>query len=106
MGTLDGLRAVAEAGLQPDFVSVDAEHSFQAVSAELSLARDLFPRAVLGGDDYDWRGVREAVDQFAQRQGLVVERFGARGWRLRENWGVGGSSHPPPSRGQSFVLVP
>jgi hypothetical protein len=106
IGTLEGLRAVAEAGLQPDFVYVDAEHSFEAVSGELALARELFPGAALGGDDYDWRGVREAVDLFARRQGLLVERFGARGWRLRENWDAGGSFHPPPGRGQSFVLVP
>jgi hypothetical protein len=106
MSTTEGLRAVAGAGLQPDFVYVDAEHSFDAVTAELGLARELFPRATLGGDDYDWRGVREAVDTFARRHGLVVERFGARGWRLREGWEGAGGGQPPPGRGQSFVLVP
>jgi hypothetical protein len=106
MGTQDGLRTVAEAGLQPDFVYVDAEHSFEAVTAELTLARRLFPRAVLGGDDYDWRGVRQAVDLFARRNGLVVDRFGARGWRLLEGWDAGDAHYPPPGRGQCVVLVP
>jgi hypothetical protein len=106
MHTLDGLRAVAEFGLQPDFIYVDAEHSFEAVTAELTLARQLFPTAALGGDDYDWRGVREAVVTFARRHGLLVDRFGARGWRLLENWEVGDASDPPPGRGQSVVLVP
>jgi hypothetical protein len=107
MNTIEGLRAVAEAGLQPDFVYVDAEHSFDAVTAELGLARELFPRATLGGDDYDWRGVREAVDTFARRHGLMVERFGVRGWRLRESWeAADGGGQPSPGRGQSFVLVP
>jgi hypothetical protein len=106
MSTLDGLKAVAEAGLAPDFVYVDAEHSYEAVRSELGLARQLFPRAILGGDDYDWRGVREGVDEFARRQGLVVERFGVRGWRLLESWEAGGANYPPPGRGQSVVLVP
>jgi hypothetical protein len=106
MSTLDGLRAVAEHGLQPDFVYVDAEHSFDAVTAELTLARQLFPKAILGGDDYDWQGVREAADAFARRHGLLVARFGARGWRLLENWQAGDAGGPPPGRGQSVVLVP
>jgi hypothetical protein len=106
MSTLEGLRAVAEAGLKPDFVYVDAEHSYEAVNAELTLARQLFPGSALGGDDYDWSGVREAVDSFARRQGLVVERFGLRGWRLRESWEAGEIATPPPGRGQSVVLVP
>jgi predicted O-methyltransferase YrrM len=106
MNTLDGLRTVAESGLQPDFVYVDAEHSYQAVMAELNLARQLFPRAVLGGDDYDWKGVREAADAFARQHGLVVDRFGARGWRLLENWQAAEAGQPPPGRGQSVVLVP
>jgi hypothetical protein len=106
MNTLDGLRAVAEAGLEPDFVYVDAEHSYEAVTAELTLARQLFPEAALGGDDYDWKGVREAADAFARRHGLVVERFGARGWRLLEGWQAGDAGGAPPGRGQSVVLVP
>jgi glycosyltransferase involved in cell wall biosynthesis len=106
MGTLDGLRAVAEAGLKPDFVFVDAEHSFAAVTAELNLARELFPGAAVGGDDYDWQGVREAVDAYARRHGLVVDRFGARGWRLLEGFDAAAARHPPPGRGQSVVLVP
>jgi predicted O-methyltransferase YrrM len=106
MSTLEGLRAVADAGLQPDLVYVDAEHSLEAVSAELALARQLFPRAALVGDDYDWQGVRQAVDTFARRQGLVVDRFGVRGWRLLEGWQVPEVRQPPPGRGQSVVLVP
>src|SRR5262249_45939740 len=42
--TLDGLRRVHESGAEPDFVYVDAEHSYEAVAAELNLTRELFPR--------------------------------------------------------------
>jgi hypothetical protein len=106
MTTLEGLRTVAEHGLEPQFVYVDAEHSFDAVSAELALARQLFPRAVLAGDDYDWQGVREAVVQFARKNGMVVDRVGWRGWRLFEGWQAGDANHPPPARTQAVVLVP
>jgi hypothetical protein len=106
MKTLDGLRAVADAGLQPDFIYVDAENSFEAVTTELSLARQLWPGMALGGEDYDWQGVRVAVDSFARRHGLIVERFGARGWRLLEGWQAADATPPPPGRGQSVVLVP
>jgi hypothetical protein len=104
--SLDGLQCVADAGLEPDLVYVDAEHTYEAVSAELRLARKLFPRSLLCGDDYDWSGVRRAVDEFAAGAGLVVDRTGARGWRLLEGWRAGDASQPPPGRGQSVVLVP
>jgi|GEM_PF-751069 len=106
MNSLDGLRRVADAGLEPDLVYVDAEHTYEAVSAELRLARELFPHALLCGDDYDWSGVRRAVDEFAASAGLVVDRSGERGWRLLEAWRVGDASQPPPGRGQAVVLVP
>jgi Glycosyl transferases group 1/Methyltransferase domain len=106
MSSLDGLRKVAECGLQPDVVYIDAEHSFVAVSAELALARRLFPLAALTGDDYDWAGVREAVHAFARQQGMVVDRVGWRGWRLLENWQAGDAGHPPPGRTQAVVMVP
>ena len=104
--SLEGLRRVADAGLEPDLVYVDAEHTYEAVSAELKLARELFPHALLCGDDYDWSGVRRAVDEFAAGAGLVVDRHGTRGWRLLEGWRAGDGAQPPPGRGQSVVLVP
>jgi hypothetical protein len=82
MSTLEGLRKVAEAGLQPDVIFVDAEHSYEAVSAELDLAHRLFPHATLLGDDYDWEGVQKAVNEFGASSGMEVERVGARGWKL------------------------
>jgi hypothetical protein len=107
MTTLQGLQTVADFGLAPDLVYVDAEHSFAAVSAELELAGSLFPGARLVGDDYDWPGVARAVDAFAVRHGLRVERVGHRGWKLvgRPPDGALGLG-PPPGRRQAVVLVP
>jgi hypothetical protein len=106
MNSLDGLRCVAEAGLEPDFIYVDAQHTYEAVSAELKLSRELFPHAFLGGDDYDWQGVRQAVGEFACQNGLVVDRQGTRGWRLLEGWRAGDASQVPPGRALCAVMVP
>jgi hypothetical protein len=108
MSTLDGLRTVAEYGLKPDLIYVDAEHSDQAVSAELDLARRLFPKAELVGDDYDWQGVQNAVDRFARDEGLRVERIGARGWKLAEPSlaHLNGTAAKEKSRSSQAVLVP
>lgn len=106
MSTLEGLRMVASRGLEPDLIYVDAEHSYEAVTAELELARELFPRAQLVGADYDRRGVQDAVECFARRQGLVVDRAGARGWRLIEASSDSTSGVRSPGKNRSVVLVP
>lgn len=120
MTTLEGLRAVAEAGLQPDVVFIDAEHSYEAVTAEIHLAYELFPRTTLVGDDYDWDGVRQAVNDFAQSSRLKVERIGVRGWQLLRpvdapvNGAVANGTAAPgngalskaPARSRCVVLVP
>ncbi|MEJ7636678.1 MAG: class I SAM-dependent methyltransferase [Singulisphaera sp.] len=107
MTSLDGLQTVADHGLEPDLVYVDAEHSYEAVTSELELARHLFPLAVLVGDDYNWEGVARAATEFAGRHGLAVERVGDRGWRIVERRGDGAVvSGPTPGRARSVVLVP
>lgn len=106
--TLDGLRTVAEHGLAPGVVFIDAEHSFDAVSSELTLAHELFPNAILVGDDYDWQGVQKAADEFAAAHGLLLERKGTRGWRLVQcpHASVNGSATKGIGRAGQVVLVP
>jgi len=106
MDSLAGLHAVADHGLEPDLIYVDAEHSDRAVAAELDLARRLFPRATLVGDDYDWDGVRRAADESARRHGQAVERVGHRGWKLVAGPGRGQPAAHPPGRAAAVVLVP
>jgi GT2 family glycosyltransferase/predicted TPR repeat methyltransferase len=84
MMTLDGLRAIADCGLAPQVIFFDAEHTYEALAAELALAQSLFPDATLVGDDYEEPGVSRAAIDFAERQGCCVETTGQawRGWKI------------------------
>ena len=92
--TLDGMRVVAELGLTPDIVYVDASHDYESVKADLEMASRLFPTAELIGDDYDgvaiWKdnkvvgidyGVRRAVNHFVYDRGWGIQCAG-RGWQI------------------------
>ena len=68
MTTLQGLRVVASQQIAPDLIYIDAEHSYDALTAELELVRHLFPHAVVIGDDYDWAGVAPALADAAPLQ--------------------------------------
>jgi hypothetical protein len=80
-GSVEGLQRVAESGLQADLVYIDADHSYESVVKDLSTALDLFPRAVIVGDDFNWDDVRRAVETVAAERGITFEAFGT-GWRI------------------------
>lgn len=56
-----GLREIAEYGIKPEVIYFDASHAYVDVKADIELARELFPDAILCGDDYDWESVGMAV---------------------------------------------
>lgn len=77
----DGLRQIADAGLKPDIVYIDADHQFDSVRADLSTALDMFPNAKIVGDDWNWDSVRRAVEAVAQERNLRIEATET-GWRV------------------------
>ncbi len=79
--TAQGLERVAEAGLEPELVCLDADHSFQSALREIGLVMDLFPKTMIVGDDWDWEGVRQAVETIARDRGVRYEAYGS-GWRI------------------------
>jgi hypothetical protein len=87
MTAIQGIRAVASQGLEPDVVYIDGEHSYEAVSAEIELVRRSFPGALIIGDDYDWPGVSPAVGDAMRRHKLLLDVAGTtkrgRAWRLK-----------------------
>ena len=81
MDSVSGLQEVARRGLHPDVVYIDGDHSFAAVVQDVETTLDLFPGAVVVGDDWDWEGVRRGVRLVADRRRRSVEVRGV-AWRL------------------------
>lgn len=79
--TLAGLAEVAEHGLAPDLVFIDADHATPAVLADIHLARGLFPRAAIVGDDWRWPSVATAVRQAAAHHEMSIV-IDANAWAL------------------------
>lgn len=66
--SIEGLKLVAEAGLTPDVIYIDGDHSYAAVHDDLVTALSLFPRSAILGDDWDWPGVKQAVEEIVQEK--------------------------------------
>lgn len=54
--TLHGMAVVHQHGIKPRLVYIDADHTYGAVKADLSMALSLFPGAYIVGDDWNWGG--------------------------------------------------
>lgn len=67
--TLQGMEAVAEAGVQPDVIYIDAAHDADSVYHDLKTALELFPDAQIIGDDWPIEGVREGVRKLLAERG-------------------------------------
>lgn len=66
-----------------DWVYIDADHSYEAVLADLELSRQKVKRGgCIAGDDLDWRPeegmpVKRAVDEFLARHNFEMRAFGS-----------------------------
>lgn len=67
MDTKDGLRKIKQMGITPDAIYIDANHTYKDVKAEIELSIELFPNAILFGDDISWGGVKKAVIECANK---------------------------------------
>lgn len=56
-----------------DFLFIDAEHTYEGVSADIDLwLPKVREGGVIAGHDYDWDGVRKAVNEKFDHQSIVV----------------------------------
>jgi Methyltransferase domain len=79
--TADGLKTLASYHVVPDLIYVDASHEFNDVQLDLDLIDMHFQSAIVIGDDYDWDGVRRAVNRYVYRNDLALQCCG-RGWQI------------------------
>ncbi len=59
--TLNGLRYLKKKNIEPQLIYIDASHETDDVAADVSMARTLFPNAVLFGDDWRWPSVKAGL---------------------------------------------
>jgi hypothetical protein len=76
-----GLNSFAQAGLVLELIYIDADHQFESVRADVTTALDLFPRAMLVGDDWNWEGVGKAVEGACRERRIPCEVQGT-AWRI------------------------
>lgn len=65
--TTEGLRAVAKYNLTPHFVYIDASHDEENVRQDVFTAEQLFPSAILVGDDWKFPGIQKVVHETSER---------------------------------------
>ena len=89
--TISGMQAVANHGLVPDLVYVDASHETKDVLADCRTAHGLWRDAQIVGDDWSLPTVRAAVQHFIAESGLEmflndqpIDKPRPIGWGLRE----------------------
>lgn len=76
MSSQQGLEKVYNTGIKPDMIWIDASHYYEDVKEDIEKSLQLFPDALLCGDDYTQHdGVKKAVDEIAERENFEVFTF-------------------------------
>jgi hypothetical protein len=80
MDAMEALRVLKKAGVEPDLVYVDASHHYDGVYRDIKATLELFPKAHIVGDDFDYPDVRRAVQQCATESNLEIFVAGNKCW--------------------------
>lgn len=66
-----------------DLIYVDGDHTLEGVSQDLSAwFSKIRPGGIFCGDDYDWDGVKRAVDRFTDERGLRLSPCPPKKWKI------------------------
>ncbi len=80
MDSTEALRIIHNLGANPDLIYIDASHHYDFVVKDIKMCLDLFPNAVLVGDDWDNEDVRLAVEHVAHERKLSIYVQGKTCW--------------------------
>jgi predicted O-methyltransferase YrrM len=79
--SVTGMKVIKYFGVEPDVIYIDAAHDRENVFADISTAYELFPKALICGDDFRYDGVVDGLTDF-MRKYKVGYRFNQRTWWL------------------------
>ena len=71
-----------------DFIYIDGNHSYEFCKSDIKLYFDKVKSGCMfGGDDYNWNGVKQAVDEFISKSGyeLHTEEYSVYTSKNKEN---------------------
>ena len=79
--SVEGLHTVASHEVAPDLIYIDASHSYEDVLADITAADMLFPKALIVGDDWNWKNftrndektVQAAVKDFCKKRNYTAK---------------------------------
>jgi hypothetical protein len=80
MTTEEGLRVCAKEGVVPDLIYIDAGHDFENVTNDIKVSKELFPDAMLVGDDWERNGVHKAVMNYVYDKDITLNVYGCVWW--------------------------
>ena len=80
MDSCAALHILKEIGVSPDLIYVDANHHYQPVLDDVSLCVELFPNALIVGDDWHYEEVQRAVKEVATKHGKELYVHGSHCW--------------------------
>jgi predicted O-methyltransferase YrrM len=85
--TQKGMEELAKLGVKPDLIYIDADHSYDGVYQDITLAMDLWPNAQIVGDDWAFGAldvtpypVRNAAADVALLRGKTLVGFSNVWW--------------------------
>jgi len=72
--TVEALEFLKPLDIPFDLIYIDAHHDYESVLHDISVSGEIWPNAVICGDDYRWPdgGVAKAVHEYADKNNLIV----------------------------------
>jgi hypothetical protein len=80
-GMVEALQRVAEAGLEPELVYLAGDAAADETQRQLTCVLDLFPQAVVVGDQAQREDVRRALESIARARHIHCQGYGP-AWRF------------------------